>query len=177
MPELCNGFDDNCDGIVDEGCTPPCTVDAECDDGNVCTADKCDAGTCVSVAIAGCCTANAECDDGNVCTDDSCLANACAHAAVPNCCLIDADCDDGKAETTDTCVDNQCVFTPPAQPPAFPIFDACMAAKDKEMWEGANPTTDPTKATACCYLAPWCQSPTEPIGCIGWNDKGSYCAP
>lgn len=81
--ELCNGLDDNCDGVTDEascddgnectedaceaesGCSNAALTGVECKDGNPCTvADHCDAGECVGTAV--------NCDDGNPCTDDSC---------------------------------------------------------------------------------------------------------
>ena len=77
------------DGIGD-ACDPGCHVDADCSDGNACTADVCDgvAGTCSHPAVS--------CDDGNACTTDSCNpATGCAHGAIS--------CDDGNACTTDSC--------------------------------------------------------------------------
>ena len=91
--EICNGFDDDCDGDVDEpydiSVDPPigicddgngCTVDSckaeegcqhvlseegECLDNDACTiGDHCEAGECVGLPIA--------CDDSNPCTDDIC---------------------------------------------------------------------------------------------------------
>ena len=65
--EVCNGLDDNCDGIVDNGGT------ALCDDANICTDDRCN-------GASGCSHANntAPCDDGNPCTaDDACGGGAC----------------------------------------------------------------------------------------------------
>lgn len=192
--EACNGYDDNCDGKIDDGSLckagevcqgvlgcqpapePECTQDADCDDGNICTKDTCVQGVCGFAPVEGCCLEVKDCDDGNLCTDDVCVEGTCGHLPVENCCTLDADCDDGNANTTDTCVNNACVYTPLPQP-EFPIFAACLAAPVKEMWEGANPTTNPDVATGCCYKAPWCTDPAKPVGCIGWNDAGGYCAP
>jgi hypothetical protein len=46
--EICNGLDDDCDGVVDNGvhCDPTCTSDADCDDGDPATTDLCVAGYC-----------------------------------------------------------------------------------------------------------------------------------
>ena len=41
--DVCNGLDDDCDGVADE--RP--AADVSCDDGNACTLDDCQAGTCV----------------------------------------------------------------------------------------------------------------------------------
>ena len=63
--EVCNGVDDDCDGLVDE--------DAPCDDGDPCTTgDVCSDGACVGGAPIGC-------DDGDPCTDDWC-DGGCQHA-------------------------------------------------------------------------------------------------
>ncbi len=52
---------------------PSCTQDAECDDGNPCTLDRCDgAPGCAHEAAVG------ACDDGTACTDaDACVAGSC----------------------------------------------------------------------------------------------------
>jgi hypothetical protein len=71
--EVCNGVDDNCDGIVNNGGS------ALCDDGNVCTDDACN-------GIAGCGHTNntSPCDDGNACTtDDVCSEASCAGTPGP----------------------------------------------------------------------------------------------
>lgn len=83
--ELCNGQDDDCDGLTDNGL---------CDDEAVCTEDKCDGktGVCGHLPIAGACS------DGNACTiGDQCQLGECTAGKV-------AACDDGNACTLDTCV-------------------------------------------------------------------------
>ena len=58
----------------------------DCDDGNSCTADSCDAALgCQNDAIDGCCLGDADCFDGDSCTLDSCASGACAHEAVAGC--------------------------------------------------------------------------------------------
>jgi len=70
---------------------PPCLVDADCDDGNPCTQDRCvdfqcenpllpDGTFCeggMKICCSGTCTrpcwTDADCNDGNICTDDFCL--------------------------------------------------------------------------------------------------------
>ncbi len=63
-----------------------CTNDAECDDGNLCTADSCNNGPCVQTPLTG-----TPClDEGNPCTDDLCDNGACTHLPNSN------SCDDGN---------------------------------------------------------------------------------
>jgi len=105
-----------------------CTTNPECDDGNGCTTDTCQDGSCVfrnnsvpcnddsacttdDTCLGGVCVggAPADCDDGNVCTDDSCNpAGGCVN--VNN----TAPCNDGNACTTgDACAGGLCISGPP----------------------------------------------------------------
>jgi N-acetylneuraminic acid mutarotase len=71
--ESCDGLDNDCDGVIDNG------GDALCDDANPCTIDACD-------SIAGACSHNSRpngtvCDDGSSCTTgETCRAGACTPA-------------------------------------------------------------------------------------------------
>ncbi len=83
--ETCNGQDDDCDGLVDEG---------TCDDKNPCTMDTCDgkATTCNHTNAPGSCDA-----DGNLCTvGDTCVDGKCAIGSLKSC-------DDNNPCTTDAC--------------------------------------------------------------------------
>ncbi len=64
-----------------------------CNDGNSCTVDKCDAANgCTHTASGG-----SKCDDGNACTlDDACNGTKCESKKVNNC-------DDGNLCTDDSC--------------------------------------------------------------------------
>ena len=112
-PELCNGLDDDCNGLTDDGLCEdgnPCTIGlcdgggtckqipklagSACDDGNVCTqTDLCTVSLCVGSNLL-------ICDDQNPCTQDQCDAKAgCQHVAQSGTpCL-----DDGNACTQDLC--------------------------------------------------------------------------
>jgi hypothetical protein len=82
--EICNGLDDDCDGVVDNGI---------CDDGNPCTKDICNGADCKHDQGA----LGLTCDDGNACTqEDQCAAGACVGGGLKTC-------DDQNACTTDAC--------------------------------------------------------------------------
>lgn len=99
---------------------------SNCDDGNPCTGDICEANTntCVHLAIAATCDdgdsctlsdvcANSKCagakivcNDNNPCTDDACISGKCFAG------INTAQCDDqNKCTEQDTCKSGQCVGT------------------------------------------------------------------
>jgi len=73
-----------------------CTVDSDCDDGNVCTIDSCDStGVCQFTADTG-----AACDDGQFCNgEEVCTVFGLCGAGSGG----PVDCDDGVTCTLDTC--------------------------------------------------------------------------
>ncbi len=101
LVESCNGLDDDCDGLVDEGC-PACRADADCAAGETCdvatglcrqtcqpAAELCDGvdNDCDGLVDEGCattCTGDAECAAGELCLDGWC--------EIPPACSTDADC-------------------------------------------------------------------------------------
>ena len=84
LAEVCDGLDDDCDGLTDE---------VPCDDGNACTTELCEtAKGCVFLPLPGTCT------DGEVCTvADGCSGGVCKAGPAK-------DCNDGEGCTADTCV-------------------------------------------------------------------------
>ena len=91
----------------------PCTDDFQCYDGNDCTADVCDNGTCAHnpasyfTPCAG---------DGNDCTIDACNAGVCTHVSFggpgSGCCPVDGvpcDDNDGIACTEGICESFACI--------------------------------------------------------------------
>ncbi len=86
---------DTCDAVA--GCVYS-LVDGACDDGDACTTgDHCAQGKCIPLDVT-------ECGDGNPCTDDSCTPESgCVYA------LNAAPCDDGNTCTTgDKCSKGLC---------------------------------------------------------------------
>ena len=110
-----------------------CTVDADCDDRDPCTADTCSAGACSNDPIANCC-GNGTCELGEDC--DSCAADCisgtssgascgngiCEAGDGENCVTCAADCNgkqngkpsgrfccgDGGGESPVSCTDSRC---------------------------------------------------------------------
>ncbi len=120
IAEICNGLDDECDGLVDEdtcddgnactndicngtdGCEHIALDDIECPDGDLCTvSDICKQGICVGTPM--------DCDDDNICTDDVCAPETgnCLYA------YNALDCDDEDPCTVaDECLNGGCVGVP-----------------------------------------------------------------
>ena len=103
--ELCNGFDDNCNGTMDEG------GDALCNDNNICTADTCNGGGgCTHVAL----TNGTACNDGNSCTTGDVCSDGVCGVPLPE----GAACNDSSVCTTnDTCRAGSCVGSLTGLPP------------------------------------------------------------
>ena len=104
--DACAGMDVNPDDGLDDAC-PCCLVDADCNDGNACTADLCTGGAggcgCVqneTTPSGQCCNPNSGAlttiDDGNECTSDVCDPGT---GQVTHTFLSGTACDDGNGCT------------------------------------------------------------------------------
>ena len=106
------------DAVVcpDASTTPACSRDADCDDHNACTVNRCVNGACdFSQSVS--------CDDNNICTTDSCdPASGCMAVSIPGCCETDDTCD------TDACTLRTCdLLTHTCSVLAIPYDDSGIA--------------------------------------------------
>ena len=109
--EVCNGVDENCDGVADEA------GGSLCSDGDDCTLDVCGGAAGCSHPAA---PDGTPCSDGNACTiTDSCQAGACVGgASAPD----GTSCSDGQACTSgETCQAGVCSGGAPNQPPSISV--------------------------------------------------------
>ena len=118
--EICDGVDNDCDGVADygadcddgddctkdecageDGCTHEPMTGNVCVDGDACTYDdQCQAGVCVGMPVG--------CDDGNACTDDDCdPLDGCFHGDNSQACEAD-----GNPCTVDLCDAGECTHPP-----------------------------------------------------------------
>lgn len=77
--EICDGRDNDCNGVVDESNICPLPDGTPCNDGNACTVSD--------AYLNGQCVGNPrDCNDGNQCTTDACDRNidVCIHTPVPD---------------------------------------------------------------------------------------------
>lgn len=128
-----------------------CLLDADCDDGLVCTEDVCDfaTGDCSNLPIITdppCCGTAPDCPD-RACFAKSCENNQCVYTPAPSadCCFQDTDCDDENPCTTGTCnvETNECTYEP--------IDGCCQADAD---CDDANPCTSGScdiETSKCSY--------------------------
>ncbi len=147
-----------------------CDSDADCDDGNACTADACDVDECVN--IPGCVSED-DCDDSDSCTVDVCTADGCCENTLQ--CTTDDDCEPGGECTIGLCTTDGCCFIAPECGPRRDCDDAnectldscafdgcCRYIPDCEAHDdcddGSGCTTDSCTAEGCCEYSPQCVS-------------------
>ncbi|HJQ83060.1 MAG TPA: hypothetical protein VKA21_03225, partial [Candidatus Binatia bacterium] len=109
---------------------PAPTCAAGCDDGNACTADRCELALCVNEPLTG-----ATCDDGDACSrGDRCTLGLCAATEVG--CVTSRACrrpctDDEFACTDEVCTAGECLAVPVDSrcvPPGQCTAAVCVAA-------------------------------------------------
>jgi hypothetical protein len=86
-----------------------CSSDAQCDDGNPCTVDRCVDGTCEHGCV--CVTPGSDlgcCGPGPLCVTTTTTTSSTTTTLPPPPCHTDADCDDGNPCTADRCVNGMC---------------------------------------------------------------------
>ncbi len=158
-------FIDPCDGV-------------DCNDGDQCTLDECNAGECVHTAHTGPCEdGNActvgdmcaggqclpgeklSCDDGNPCTDDACSSvQGCLHVLNTKSCSDGDPCTDG-----DKCKDGQCLAgTTVVCHPCLTDGD-CLEYDDGDLCNGV-----PTCVESLCQVLPESvvECPDDPDDCV-----------
>jgi len=137
--EICDdGIDNDCDGDTDaaDSACAPCTIDADCDDANLCNGTE----TCVSNFCQP--GTPLDCDDSNVCTTDSCdPASGCQYE---NNTLF---CDDGDDCTmNDVCSNGDCSGEPLDGDSDSYVSDACPGGDDCDDGDSA---VNPGAAEVC----------------------------
>ena len=154
--ESCNGIDDDCDGLTDEGGNGQ----ALCDDGNPCTADTCDpAKGCQHAPTTQPCNAdNSQCTANDACTDGKCTAGTA---------LV---CDAGNPCTDDTCVPNSGCVVVSGEGKACDDANACTDADKCAQGKCAG------KAKACDDKNPCTQDVCLAGACTGTAIDGAPCS-
>ncbi len=90
--ETCNGVDDDCDGVVDNGCTAAsCASDTDCASGQWCVRGSCEANPSTTDGGSFSCVSDTDCFSGEECVNGSCVLSCVAQTETCN--GIDDDCD------------------------------------------------------------------------------------
>jgi hypothetical protein len=166
--ELCGGIGQCKAGI--------CAGPSGCaDDGNVCTAEKCDGkGTCSKAPVSG------PCDDGNACTASDSCANGTCSGGINQCnCKIDSDClkfDDGNlCNGVQKCVAGQCAPDPSTVVTCPPASGACAVSlcqpASGKCETAAQPNGAPCDDGDACTSAGQCFGGTCLVGKVDCDDK------
>jgi len=114
---------------------PECYGNGDCSDGNACTIDTCNNGSCVFTPVPD----NTGCN-GGVCCGGACSAPAC---------LVDADCADAEACTIDLCLGSgSCAASCTNGWPSCGLADGCCGP-------GCSGANDPD-CSACLSLGASC---------------------
>jgi hypothetical protein len=113
--------------VIQLAAVQSCSISADCEDGNACTADVCNAGVCTHAPLA----AGDSCADGDVCNgDETCdAAGTCQLGSAPVC-------DDANSCTIDSCDPlNGCMVAPEPAGSSCEDVEICNGA---EVCDGAG---------------------------------------
>ncbi len=135
-----------------------CTKAGDCDDGNPCTNDTCNANKCAYAPVAGCGTQPVPCDAKNACPAGGGVCDNEAHACVP--CLVSKDCGAGKV-----CAGKQCVAAPACKSDVDCKASGKVCNKTAGACVECNQPGDCGTDKACinnqCFAAPPCATSKE----------------
>jgi len=125
-------------------------VDSDCDDGDPCTDDKCEAKQCFFWELPKCCSLDSDCDDGNDCTTEECLNSKCTEPKYkPGCCKDAGQCNDQDPCTIDKCENSKCVYSEKEE--CCHADNECPAMLDCEIPHCVNGNCVTELGPDCCY--------------------------
>ncbi len=159
--ETCNGQDDNCNGLVDEG---------TCDDKNPCTLDTCDgtAQACSHVNTPGSCDA-----DGNACTvGDTCVDGKCT-VGVAKVCDDNNPCTANACDPIAGCTKSNDDGLPCSDGSGCTVGDVCQGGGCVSGAAKVCPQGDACTSWSCDGVSGQCKQVAKPDG-TGCSD-GTAC--
>ncbi len=187
--EVCDGLDNDWNGVVDDG------FEGKCDDGIDCTVDGCShSGYCKHTADNSLCVDDnpctkgscwpkegckstpivAECDDGDVCTVNQCKQGECIVAEeIDDCCTAEEHCGSPLSHCdfeTNRCLHEHCK-------PCGSDEDCPLAGTQCTVMEsGSYCTVECSVVDSCSPLAAYCDLKRSPPRCIPLRGD-CYCEP
>lgn len=162
--ERCDGLDNDCNGLIDDGWAL-----RSCSDGVACTIDACQSGGCLHTAN------DSVCDEGSLCSDEFCDAE-------DGCVSVPIDCDDQNPCTIDECdPDTGCTHRAKCDDDNLCTSDNCNPADGQCFHFGAgcldfDPCTGPgtcNPATGQCAFPPIDCDDEDP--CTADRCQGGTC--